>query len=103
MISKTTEEIAELVADRMNGEYRVEISKTIGLGDSGLPFHLIVDVDYRIPNSKKIVITSFQERECPYDNPSDKWHYQVADVVSEYFHEKDPELGVYFLDFSSSP
>ena len=73
----------------------VVLNKTIGLGDSGLPFSLIIDVEYE-RKGNHITVFSCLERQTPYDNPPESWYRRMEEIVSEYFYEQDEELNVSF-------
>jgi hypothetical protein len=71
------------------------VSKTIGIGDAGFPFHLVVDVVYEIENSV-IIITECIERESPYDNPPESWYTRIREIVDDFFYDTHPNCNIIF-------
>lgn len=74
----------------------IKIFKTIDVGESGMPFDLVIDVDY-YETDHRVIITYSQEENTPYDNPPDKWYKRVEEIIEAYFDDLLPHKKVIFV------
>lgn len=73
----------------------ITIEKTFSIGDSGMPFHCSIDVEYT-ETDRDIIVHYCMEDESPWDNPPELWYKMIEEAVSEYFYELNPNKEITF-------